>query len=75
MNCVIIEKLGPDGHSTLETDIENAVILLADEIARGCMIYCRSSQQRLENEEDLRQLENSVAEPIRVMVVPPVAGG
>lgn len=75
MKCVVIEKLGPEGHSTLEMDIETAVVLLADEIARGCMIYCRSSQQRLENEEDLRQLENSVAEPVRIMVVPPVAGG
>jgi molybdopterin converting factor small subunit len=75
LKSVIIEKLGPDGHSTLEMDIENAVVILADEIARGCLIYCRSNQQRLENEEDLRKLEKSVAEPVRVMVVPPVAGG
>jgi molybdopterin converting factor small subunit len=72
---IVIEKLGPEGHSTLEVDIDNAVIMLADEIARGCMIYCRSSQQRLENEEDIRQLDVSLQEPIRIMVVPPVAGG
>jgi hypothetical protein len=56
-------------------DVNNAVVLLADEIERGCIIYCRSNQQRLENEEDLRVLENSALEPILVMVVPPVAGG
>jgi hypothetical protein len=72
---VVIEKLGPEGHSTLQMDVDNAVVLLADEIERGCLIYCRSNQQRLENEEDLKDLENSALEPIRVMVVPPVAGG
>lgn len=75
MKHVVIEKLGPEGHSTLQMDVNNAVVLLADEIERGCIIYCRSNQQRLENEEDLRVLENSALEPILVMVVPPVAGG
>jgi hypothetical protein len=72
---VVIEKLGPEGHSALETDIDSAVVLIADEIARGCLIYCRNSQKRLENEEELRLLEDSVVEPVRVMVIPPVAGG
>jgi hypothetical protein len=71
----VIEKLGPEGHSSLETDIESAAILLADEIARGCVVYCRNNQQRIEDERALRLLENSLEEPVRVMVIPPVAGG
>jgi len=72
---VVIDKLGPEGHSTLETDIDHAVVLLADEMARGCMIYCRNNLQRVEDEEDLKLLESSDEETVRVMVVPPVAGG
>jgi hypothetical protein len=72
---VVIEKLGPEGHSTLETDIDNALIVLADEIARGCMIFSRSNQQRIESEEELRGLEDSAENPVKIMVIPPVSGG
>jgi hypothetical protein len=72
---VVIEKLGPDGHSTLETSIDDALIVLADEIARGCMIFSRNNQQRIESEEELRGIEDCAEEPVRIMVIPPVAGG
>ncbi|WXG44808.1 MAG: hypothetical protein WED04_12395 [Promethearchaeati archaeon SRVP18_Atabeyarchaeia-1] len=75
MKHVVIERLGPEGHSALETDIDSAIILLADEIARGCVIYCRNNQQQFKDEEDLRLFENSAEEPVRVMVIPPIVGG
>jgi len=72
---VVIEKLGPKGHTTLETDFDQAVILIADEAARGCMIYCRDTHQAIDREEDLRSMADSGQEPLRIMVIPPVAGG
>jgi 16S rRNA C967 or C1407 C5-methylase (RsmB/RsmF family) len=72
---VVIEKLGPDGHSALETDFDSAMILLADEIARGCLIFSECTLQRIENEEELSLLEDSREDTVRVMVVPPIAGG
>jgi hypothetical protein len=72
---VVIEKLGPDGHSALETDFNSAMILLADEIARGCMVFSKNALQRIENEEGLSLLEDSGEETVKVMVIPPIAGG
>ncbi len=75
MKRVVMEKLGPDGHSAQETDFNSAAILLADEIARGCLIFSKNTLQRIENEEEIALLENSREDPIKVMVVPPIAGG
>lgn len=72
---VVIEKLGPRGHTALETDFDEAAVLIADEVARGCMIYCRDTHQRIEKEEDFRFLVDSGEEPVKIMVIPPVAGG
>jgi hypothetical protein len=72
---VLIDRLGPGGHTTLETGFDEAVVLIADEVARGCMIYCRDTHQRIEREEDFRSLVESGEEPVRIMVIPPVAGG
>ena len=75
MKRVVIERLGPEGHSALETSVDDALLVLADEMARGSMIFSRSNQQRLESEEDLRELEHLADDPVRIMVIPPVAGG
>nr|MDO8099404.1 hypothetical protein [Candidatus Njordarchaeota archaeon] len=75
MRRVVIEKLGLGGHTTMETDFDEAVVLITDEVARGCMIYCRDTNQRIETEEDFRSLADSGEEPVRIMVIPPVAGG
>ena len=75
MKRVIIEKLGPDGHATFEAGIDDALVILADEIARGCMIFSRTSQQRIDCEKDLQALEDSEDDPVKIMVIPPVAGG
>jgi hypothetical protein len=72
---VVIEKLGPDGHSAQEMDFDSAIILLADEIARGCLIFSKNTLQRVENEEELRLLEDSREDTVKVMVIPPIAGG
>jgi len=72
---VIIEKLGPDGHATFETGMDDALVMLADEIARGCMIFSRNTQQHIESERDLQALKDSEDDPIKIMVIPPVAGG
>jgi hypothetical protein len=72
---VVIERLGPEGHSTLETSMDDALVILTDEIARGFMIFSRNNQQLIESEEELRRLKDSGEDPIRIMVIPPVAGG
>jgi hypothetical protein len=72
---MVIERLGPEGHSTLETSMDDALVILTDEIARGFMIFSRNNQQLIESEEELRRLKDSAEDPIRVMVIPPVAGG
>jgi hypothetical protein len=72
---VIIEKLGRGGHTTLETDFDEAVVLIADEVARGCMIYCRDTHERIEKEEDFKSLASQGEGSVRIMVVPAVAGG
>jgi hypothetical protein len=71
----VIEKLGPEGHSTVETSMDDALVILTDEIARGFMIFSRNNQQLIDSEEELRRLEDSADDPIRIMVIPPVAGG
>lgn len=72
---VVIEKLGPEGHTTLETDFDAALVLLTDEMARGYLIFSRDTQQRVAKQEDLESLKDRVEDSIRVMVIPPVAGG
>lgn len=72
---VFIEKLGPGGHTTTEASFDEAAVLIADEVARGCIIYCRDTHQAIEKEEDFVSLADSGEGPLRIMVIPPVAGG
>jgi hypothetical protein len=72
---VIIEKLGLGGHTAIETGFDEATVLVNDEVARGCIIYCRDTHQAIQKKEDFASLGKSDQEPIRIMVIPPVAGG